>query len=68
MLISKISNGLAESACDDLTKLRPPGDAGGVSTADDELQSRVAMLFSKKDWKRLNERLRNLGTVDDEDR
>lgn len=39
-----------------------------LSTADDELLSRVAMLFSKKDWKRLNERLRNLGTVDDEDR
>lgn len=39
-----------------------------LSTADDELLSRVAMLFSKKDWKRLNERLKNLGTVDDEDR
>lgn len=39
-----------------------------LSTADEELLKRVALLFSKKDWKRLNERLRDLGPVDDEDR
>lgn len=39
-----------------------------LSTADEELLKRVALLFSKKDWKRLNERLRELGPVDDEDR
>lgn len=39
-----------------------------LTTADDELLNRIAMLFSKRDWKRLNERLRELGPVDDEDR
>lgn len=39
-----------------------------LSTADEELLKRVALLFSKKDWKRLNERLQELGPVDDEDR
>ena len=39
-----------------------------LSTADEELLARVAMLFSNKDWKRLKDRLQNLGRVDDEDR
>jgi hypothetical protein len=39
-----------------------------LTTADEELLNRVALLFSKRDWKRLNERLRGLGPVDDEDR
>jgi len=39
-----------------------------LSTADEELLQRVSMLFSKKDWKRLHQRLGNLGQVDDEDR
>lgn len=39
-----------------------------LTTADEELLSRVALLFSKRDWKRLNERLHQLGPVDDEDR
>jgi flagellar motor switch protein FliG len=39
-----------------------------LSTADEELLARVAMLFSNKDWKRLKDRLQNLGKVDDEDR
>jgi len=39
-----------------------------LSTADDKLLQRVSMLFSKKDWKRLHQRLGSLGQVDDEDR
>lgn len=39
-----------------------------LSTADDELLQRVSMLFSKKDWKRLHQRLGSLGQVDEEDR
>jgi flagellar motor switch protein FliG len=38
-----------------------------LSTADAELLNRISLLFSKSDWKRLKDRLRSLGRIDQED-